>query len=178
MSLYNILFGQNILSKVLLSFVGLEESDVPRFRDCYIKEGDIVVYTRTGGGNRECYCEEDEKYQIEAGNEMVDYDGQKHWLGCYHLMNSKLTENPNYITDEDDDFDSTYAYFRFSVPETFKEIVYALQSGEPVKIGEKFQNLVADMQSNKDTPEVKNALRVGKEIFEKIDGSTDGVVKI
>ena len=56
----------------------------------------VVVSARQGGGNRECYCE---------------YDG--HEDGCLALNNEIISEHPNYVTDYDDDFDSTYNYFVF-----------------------------------------------------------------
>ena len=52
MSLYNMLFGVNSAAPVLLATLGLTESDVPRFRDCHLNGEQIVIYTRTGGGNR------------------------------------------------------------------------------------------------------------------------------
>ncbi len=88
MSLYNMIFGKNPSTKEILALLGLTELDVERFRDCWIdgKESRIVILTRTGGGNRE------------------------------HYQNEKLTSNPYYIRDFDDDFDSTYAYYEFAIP--------------------------------------------------------------
>jgi len=57
----------------------------------------VIVSARQGGGNRECYCE--------------DYDS--HEDGCLALNNEITSEHPNYVTDYDDDFDSTYNYFVF-----------------------------------------------------------------
>lgn len=91
MSMYNLLFGKNPNSSVILALIGLKENDIERFRDCSISEGGIKIHTRTGGGNRSDY------------------------------PNEKLTSNPNYLHDEDDDFDSTYADFYFSFPENLKE---------------------------------------------------------
>lgn len=98
MSFYNILFGSNNLSHVLLATIGLTVNDVPRFRDCYLMGDKIVIYTRTGGGNRE------------------EYDSE----------NSDLVNNPYYHDDYDDDFDSTYAYFEFNFPDKFKNDLKAM----------------------------------------------------
>lgn len=87
MSLYNMLFGKNPNTKEILAALGLEECQVERFRDCFIEDGKIVIFTRTGGGNREDY------------------------------PNEALVNHPNYLYDEDDGFDSTYAYYYFSLPE-------------------------------------------------------------
>lgn len=56
MSMYNAIFGTNPFADLLLSAVGLDRSAVGRFRDCYIEDGMIAVYTRNGGGNRDCWC--------------------------------------------------------------------------------------------------------------------------
>jgi hypothetical protein len=62
-------------------------------------QGDYVVaiYTRQGGGNRECWCD--------------DYDNHEDY--CLSANNEELTNHPNYLSDSDDDFDSTYATFYF-----------------------------------------------------------------
>lgn len=55
MSLYNMIFGQNERSDAILATLGLTTGDVGRFRNCYVADGEIAVYTRNGGGNRECW---------------------------------------------------------------------------------------------------------------------------
>lgn len=61
--------------------------------------GDYVVsvHTRQGGGNRECYCDDYESHE--------DY--------CLSENNDGMTKHPNYLSDADDDYDSTYATFYF-----------------------------------------------------------------
>ena len=86
MSLYNMIFGKNPDTKDILASIGLTEGDIERFRDCFIEDGEIVILTRTGGLNREDF------------------------------KNKALTSNPHYLYDRDYDFDSTYAYYHFSVP--------------------------------------------------------------
>jgi hypothetical protein len=44
--LYNMLFGVNPASHVILATLGLNVHDVGRFRDCYVANGEIAVYTR------------------------------------------------------------------------------------------------------------------------------------
>ena len=98
MSMYNMVCGNNpcfgILARILDTVEPL--SEVPRFRDMYTRaEGDqlqIVLYTRTGGGNREEYEEQ----------------------------NNALAAHPLYVKDWDDDFDTTFAHFAFSVPPEFE----------------------------------------------------------
>ena len=73
MSLYNKLFGVNPYATSLLLILGGPE--VPRFGDCYLNEAsEIVIFTRTGGNNREAYKAE----------------------------NAALTQVPGYLRDEDD----------------------------------------------------------------------------
>lgn len=99
MSLYNQMCGNNPLFGIyarVLETAG-EVASIPRFRDMYTREesgkAQIVIYTRTGGGNRDDYA----------------------------AQNDALTEHPLYVTDFDDDFDSTFAHFVFDVPEAFAE---------------------------------------------------------
>lgn len=87
MTMYNMLFGKNPDTKTILSALSLTELDVERFRDCWIVGEKIVIFTRTGGGNREDY------------------------------PNTALVNHPLYLYDEDDDFDQTYAYYYFAIPE-------------------------------------------------------------
>lgn len=92
MSLYNMLNGVNPATFFFLPFLGEKHPDqYPRFRDCSIEGDEIHVYTRVGGGNRGCGFGEEE-----------------------------LMEHPNYLRDFDDDYDSTYATYVFSVPDEWK----------------------------------------------------------
>jgi hypothetical protein len=78
-----------------------------RLRDCWVeKQPDgppcLAVYTRNGGGNRE-----------------HDHtDGAENCLGC---RGDWATEHPAYISDEDDEFDSTYRTYRFAFPAELRQ---------------------------------------------------------
>lgn len=94
MSLYNMINGVNPATFFILPLLGEKHpDDYPRFRDCFVTEdNEIAVYTRVGGGNRnEGFGEEE------------------------------LQSHPNFLRDEDDDFDSTYATYYFSVPEEWEK---------------------------------------------------------
>jgi len=100
--LYNSLFGVNPGSAIVLKILKAEGlGSIPRFRDAYIefnedtKKLEFVVFTRTGGGNRE------------------EYEGENDAMASHSL----------YLRDKDDDFDSTYAYFWFKVPEKYESLV-------------------------------------------------------
>ena len=117
--MYNILFGRNPMSTIILGMLNLKQEDVGRFRDTYISNGEIAVYTRNGGGNRDCWNEG----KIEG----VDCGDR----GCYAcIITYRLPKHPNYLRDEDDDFDSTYATIWFSIPDKFKELAHRLESGK------------------------------------------------
>lgn len=157
MSLYNALFGKNKDSDLLLKIIGIDQPDGKyqsgRFRDIYLNAdgSKIILYTRNGGGNRDEY------------QPLIDI----------------LATHPNYLKDYDDDFDSTYAYIEFSVPEEFREEVKSLATGkDPEKIGDAFQRLTKDIDSNKNTEEVARAKRVGEKIFGDIEGRKDGIIII
>ena len=102
MSMYNMLFGNNPLSDIILATLDLTKADCGRFRDCFITEDKIAIYTRLGGGNREDYEE----------------------------TTKRLQSLPNYLYDKDDDFDCTYATFYYSFPEKYKDILQELNEGK------------------------------------------------
>lgn len=89
--------GVNGIALVLLEIINMNYDDIPRFRDCFLKEHGknlyVVIHTRTGGGNREEYERE----------------------------NEELRKNPNFNFDEDNSFDSTYADFYYNIPSNFKD---------------------------------------------------------
>lgn len=105
MSLYNLLFGRNGQSDLLLAVIGLREVDVERFRDVFAGDAGatIRVYTRTGGGNREGY------------------------------PNLAMRKLPEWQGSVDDDYDSTYCTDTFAVPEQWRADVAALS--DPLEHG-------------------------------------------
>lgn len=115
MNMYNVLFGKGPHAKLLLAALSCTENDFYRFRDCYLDDkGRIAVYTRGGGGNRECRC--DKHADPEART--AEFGGEWHDPACVRIVQATNRRHPCYLFDEDDGFDSTYATFYFSVPET------------------------------------------------------------
>lgn len=102
MSMYGLVFGQNPASEVILATLGIKKEDTGRFRDCFIANGEIAIYTRNGGGNR----------------------------GEYQGVIDELAKHPCYLRDEDDDFDCTYATIYFKFPDEYAEELKKLDSGE------------------------------------------------
>lgn len=131
MSLYNQLFGVNKAFPILLKMCGVEYSEIPRFRDCFVKDGNVVIYTRTGGGNRECYADDGDCSQ------------------CYHTLNDALAAKPNYLCDYDDDYDRTYAYFEFRPLDEYAALFTGIQSNDP-GVGAKFKALIAELSKEAD----------------------------
>ena len=98
------IFGENPGALVLLDVLGLTREDFYRYRDCYLSErGEIAVYTRGGGNNRDCYC--------------GDYGHEPHEESCVILFHERNREHPMYLRDDDDSFDNTYATHYFSIPD-------------------------------------------------------------
>jgi hypothetical protein len=100
--LYNIVFGYDPAAPVVLVLLGVEPTktkDIPRFRDAWVDAREesprLVIYTRTGGANRQEY---------EVGI-------------------AELRQLPGYLGDEDDPFDTTYASFYYAVPDKYKALV-------------------------------------------------------
>jgi len=146
MSLYNILFGKNQYADLLLATLGLKQSDCGRFRDCYPSEDGtkIIVHTRNGGGNREEY------------QSVID----------------ELADHPCYVSDNDDDFDCTYADIIFRVPDGAEAFVKSVADAtDTTPPAERWKKLLADMQSGKDSAVVSRAMDVGKQIFSAIDAA-------
>lgn len=150
MSLYNILHGMNFLTPVLLAILDIDQKegkwDSGRFRDIYLNEDgtEIILFTRNGGGNRESYFPDE------------------------------ITKHPNYLKDFDDDFDCTYAYIVFSVPDHYKDLLKKLSTGEPPKnLKEKTDEYLGKLKDGK--VEVPNEI---KEIFKGISKDKGGVFKI
>jgi hypothetical protein len=147
MSLYNMLFGVNPFSGVLLEVLGISEADVPRYRDCYLSEDgtEIIIHTRTGGGNRADYQDE----------------------------NASLTKVPGYKGDSDDDYDYTYANFRYDIPQASKSMVALIKEmGAVSNPAERWQSLLENMRGgDTSNPDVKRALAIGEKIFGQIDAA-------
>ena len=118
MNLYNLIFGVNEAALFVLPMLGRHPDEYPRFRDCFASDEEhpeyddhIHVYTRTGGGNREAYTEEN--------NAMRAMDG--------------------FVADFDDDFDGTYASWIFKVPERWKADYDHIASGHFDNLSPEYQ---------------------------------------
>ena len=168
MSLYNMLFGQNIMSDFILATIGLTQQDVGRFRDCFIEKagnGDFViaVYTRNGGGNREHWNNSYKEY-VEGENCPCP--------GC--IIEYKLPKHPLYIKDRDDDFDHTYATIYFKLPKEYEKELIQWVIADKKTASNKFLNLIESLEKGEQTPQTKKALEVGRIVFDKIKQVQEG----
>ena len=102
--------GVNPATFIILPMLGRHPNEYPRFRDCFVnKENQIEVYTRVGGNNRNCgYGEE------------------------------VLYKDPNFVRTYDDDFDNTYGFYVFNVPEEWKEDFDKIIEGRGIEISDKY----------------------------------------
>lgn len=121
MSLYNTINGVRPAAFLILPMLGKHPDEYPRFRDCFIGDDEkpetkdkIIVYTRTGGGNREGYAEE----------------------------NEAITKMDGYLFDYDDDFDCTFANFVFDVPEKWKSDFDKVFSGKIKETSDDYQKMI------------------------------------
>jgi hypothetical protein len=155
MSLYNMIHGVNPLAPVLMKMLGAAPGDVPRLRDCYFDGEHIVIYTRTGGGNRDCY-------DSRETTDSEDYDGP---------FNDDVRALPGFVRDEDDDYDSTYASFYFEVPQQFHMLLDKLKSmAQKQTQAERWEAALDHIKNaSPDDPVVQRMTEAFKPVFEAIE---------
>lgn len=134
MSFYNFLHGENKDSVALIGMLGLTKNSFSRYRDVYLNSDGsrIIVLTRLGGANRK----------------------------DYRQVFTNMKRHPNYIKDYDDNFDNTYAYFEFSVPDEYKKTCQSMSTGkEPMTLEQRFKETVNRMDIP-GTPEYEKAQQI------------------
>lgn len=125
---YNTIFGYNQVGCLLLAPMLTDENPekfFPRFRDCFLgDDGDtILIYTRVGGGNR-CYG----KY---PPHDLLEDDWYDEETGEHGFGEDKLYRMPTFLrTWDDDEFDGTYGYYEFGVPDEWREDFERVRRGE------------------------------------------------
>ena len=170
MSLYNAVFGVNEFAGLLLQALDITTADIPRFRDCYLNEDgtEIIIYTRTGGGNRDFY-EHPEHCRANFPEYFEDDEPPSGPWNC------DLRARPGFKYDADDSYDETYAHFHYAIPEGWEPIISTLKdlgaSNDPTKRWEEMLTKLRD--GNHESPDVQRALKVGEEIAEQIKAAFD-----
>ena len=110
MSMYNMLNGFNPACVFIMPMLGRKQEEWPRFRECFLTEdNNIAIYTRVGGGNRNCGYNEE-----------------------------KLYEDENFIRTYDDEYDTTYGTYEFRVPEKWKADFDTILSGDMSKVSDEY----------------------------------------
>jgi hypothetical protein len=134
MSLYNQLFEYNPLAPMVLEALRIDFKVIPRWRDAWFEAEPrrLVIYTRTGGPNRETHA---------AGND---------WLRSI----------PGFQSDADDPYDETYAFWFYAVPaecEAFFAKMEAEGAGRDPTPEARWKALMADMAADRDTPDTRRS---------------------
>jgi len=146
----------NVDTEQILNAIGLKEEFIPRLRGVGIEDGKILIHTRTGGGNRDSYDSPADAIEGEYGIDQSIKDYEKPTSDYIVKMSQKerdeaiaemkeskekmlqealwtneyMTRNPFYLSDEDDDWDSTYANFWFKIPEKLTKKLLKLENKE------------------------------------------------
>jgi hypothetical protein len=146
--------GYNPFTPIILDTLNLTPQAIPRFRDAYIDDdGNLVLLTRTGGGNREDYV----------------------------LENAELAARPDYLGDVDDSFDETFAHFTFRTPaSSIPAIATALKAqGHYDPLG-RFRAMTEQIGQGGGSPRAKRATEaIAKQLGEAINNPPkDGVIRI
>lgn len=110
------LMGFNPACVLIMPMLGRKQEEYPRFRDCFVtEENNIAIYTRVGGGNRNCGYGEEELYEDE-----------------------------NFLTTYDDDYDCTYATYEFKVPEKWKADFDLIVGGKQNEVSKEYVDYVKE----------------------------------
>lgn len=116
MSLYNMINGFDPACVFIMPMLGRKQDEYPRFRDCFItEENNIAIYTRVGGGNRNCGFGEE-----------------------------KLYDDENFLRTYDDDFDCTYATYEFKVPDKWKTDFDKIIGGKLSEVSDEYINYLKE----------------------------------
>ena len=116
MSLYNMTHGFNPACVFIMPMLGRKQNEYPRFRDCFVTDdSNIAIYTRVGGGNRNCGYGEEELYKDD-----------------------------NFLRTYDDEFDSTYGTYEFKVPDKWKEDFDKIINGRMSEVSMEYINYLKE----------------------------------
>jgi hypothetical protein len=155
MSFYNMINGMNATLAMLLSpFLPIRADKFPRFRDIFLGDdeatvkGDIYIYTRMGGGNRECWNE-------GPGGAACE---------CSACEADLIEANNQCVSRYDDDFDCTFCTFVFNVLDEDKNDFLLVTTGKIKETSDKYKTRLKEMfsDSEKITSLIKEVLKEGE----------------
>ena len=163
MSMYNMLFGMNPASGLLIQALGLDGEAPQNWNERFEKLTD-------DWGEIDLYSEEAKKLMAEA-KEMGYYptgrfrdiyfenEGTPKIIlytrngggnrDFYEYVFELLSSHPLYICDYDDDFDCTYASIEFKAPQAVIDFFDGVQTGKIASVSEKFQKELTDLENGK-----------------------------
>lgn len=159
MSMYNMFNGYEPTAPLVLRIMGLLPKTIPRFRDAYFTYRDranpdpvkmaesdpiMVLLTRTGGGNRP-------KYETE---------------------NSALCTLPGYIDNADDQFDHSFALFRYELPQQLHELARTIlhDNGPPLTLREKTEQIISGDATVRQKQATERLVETLKQVIKRDDG--------
>ena len=151
MSLYNMINGRNISLEILARpLLHIRADKFPRYRDIYIENGELHVYTRMGGGNSECWEKKADDCKCPA---------------CTAKSIEVLYCNKRF----DDDFDETYCTFVIKIPDDFKVDFEKLKAGHTSDFSKEYNKKIVEfideLLSEFKTEEGKENLKAFREKF-------------
>ncbi len=169
MSMYNMLFGQNPASGLLLQALGLDNQAPEGWNEKFEKLsddwGEIDLYSEEGrklmaegkaagyyptGRFRDIYFENENDPKIILYTR--NGGGNREY---YEYVFELLSAHPLYLNDYDDDFDCTYAYIEFKAPQAVVDFFEGVKTGKLESVSEKFQKEMEAMENGKElTPQM------------------------
>lgn len=150
MSMYDLMIGEYPAAHALLATLGYSPARVGRYRDCFPLNGKLIVFTRTGGGNR----------------------------SHYEIENDALTMHQNYVRDWDWERDSTYALFEFepAIGPTFARAVELYGERDP---SVELDRAMAQLQSGEIPPDKQVKIDEFKQkLLAAIEGEGPGIIEV
>lgn len=166
MSLYNMLFGQNPASPILMAALNLDnqapENWEERFNELSDSWGELDLYSEGGqtlmkeakeigyyptGRFRDIYFENEEGKEPKIILYTRNGGGNREY---YQYVFDLLENHPLHICDYDDEFDSTYAYIEFQAPESIIKFFEGIKTGKIANVSEKFQAEIKAMEEGKE----------------------------
>ena len=143
------LLGENPHRATLMGILNLRRGDVGRFRDVYCKDDGTSIYLFTRNSNTD-WCQ---------------------------AINSSLRNRPDFLMSWKDSYDGTFMTFEFRTPPKFVERVKWIADqtdNRPPMV--RYKALIDDLHSDKDTPQVARAKKVGEKIMNQIMSDKSGKV--
>ena len=104
---------------LILPMLGRKIPDYPGFRDCFVKEDKILIYSRDNTNNPK-----------------------------YEHYKEKLMRDKNFINSWCDELDSTYIYYSFGVPKKWKSDFKKITNGNIKEVSDKYIDYLRKFYDN------------------------------